>query len=283
LILFGLGLFINAFPIFHFSTIRIPGVLQRIALCYLFGSLIVLRCGLNGRILWLVGLLVSYWLMMRFIPVPGVGTGVLEPGNNFAAYVDSLFLSGHMWSYYTTWDPEGLVSTLPAIGTTLFGVLTGEWLRSSFSKHRKTAGMVLGGLLLLAMGAVLDRWLPINKSIWTSSFSVFMAGLTLLCLALFYWAMDVEGWVVWARPFTIFGMNSIAVYFLSEVLDTSLRFIQLELPNGYALSCRSYLFQNACHPQASAEFASFLYALGYVFSIFIIAWVMWKKRLFIKV
>ena len=122
-ILFALGVFVEIFPRFDLSTVRIPGVLQRIAVCYLFVSLIVLKTGLRGRILWLSGLLASYWLMMRFIPAPGVGAGVLEPGNNFAAWVDSHLLSGYMWSYYGgKWDPEGIVSTLPAIATTLFGV-----------------------------------------------------------------------------------------------------------------------------------------------------------------
>ncbi len=178
IILFALGLFINLFPAFHLSTIRIPGVLQRIALCYFFASLIVLKADLRGRILWLIGLLASYWLMMRFIPVPGIGAGVLEPGQNFAAWVDSHFLSGHMWSYYDgEWDPEGIVSTIPAIATTLFGVLTGQWLRSSLPERRKVAGMVCAGVVLLIAGYILDRWLPINKSIWTSTFSIFMAGL----------------------------------------------------------------------------------------------------------
>ena len=139
IILFALGLFVNIFPSFHLSTIRIPGVLQRIALCYFFASLIVLKAGLRGRILWLIGLLASYWLMMRFIPVPGIGAGVLEPGQNFAAWVDSHFLNGYMWSYYDgTWDPEGIVSTIPAIATTLFGVLDGTMAQVFFVRAQES-------------------------------------------------------------------------------------------------------------------------------------------------
>ena len=216
IILFTLGLFVNTFPTFELSTIRIPGVLQRIALCYFFASLIVLRAGLRGRILWLVGLLASYWLMMRFIPVPGVGTGVLEPGQNFAAWVDSHLLNGYMWSYYDgAWDPEGIVSTIPAIATTLFGVLTGQWLRSSASDRRKVAGMVCAGLVLLVAGTMLDRWLPINKSIWTSTFSIFMAGLALVCLAFFYWSIDMAGYPRWPKPLIVLGLNPISIYVLS--------------------------------------------------------------------
>jgi predicted acyltransferase len=283
MVLFALGLFVNTFPIFHLSTIRIPGVLQRIALCYFFASIIVLRHGLRGRVLWLIFLLSSYWLMMHFIPVPEIGAGVLEPGRNFAAYVDSLFLSGHMWSYYGTWDPEGLVSTLPAIGTTLFGVLTGDFLRSSVPGWRKAGAMLLAGVFLILTGLVLDRWLPINKSIWTSTFSIFMAGLSLVSFSLFYWVIDIKKTSLWARPLVIFGLNPITIYVCSEVLDKALRFIWLSVPNGYDLSCRSYLFRNYCAPVAPPETASLLYALGYVLSMFIIAWAMWKKGLFIRV
>lgn len=284
LILFALGLFINSFPIFHLSTIRIPGVLQRIALCYFFTSLIILKSNsIKRRIFWLVGLLASYWLMMRFIPVPGIGAGMLEPGKNFASYIDSLFLSGHMWSYYGTWDPEGLISTIPAIATSLFGALTGYWLRSLHAGRVIVAGMLGAGVFLIVLGALLDRWLPINKSIWTSTFSIFMAGIALCSFAPFYLLMDLWEYRRWARPLTILGVNPIAIYFLSEVLDTSLRFIHLSLPNGYALSCRSYLFQSVCAPNAAPEVASLLYGLGFVFSMFLIAWAMWRRRIFIKV
>jgi len=282
-ILFALGLFVNSFPIFHLSTIRIPGVLQRTALCYLFGSLIILRCGLRGRVLWLVALLGYYWLLMRFVPTPEIGAGVLEPGRNFAAYVDSLFLSGHMWSYYETWDPEGLISTLPAIGTTLFGVLTGQLLLSSLPGWKKTVYMILAGLLLVLTGTLLDPWLPINKSIWTSTFAIFMAGLSLITLALFYWIIDVKEFSLWAKPFVMLGLNPITIYVLSEVLDTALRFINLSIPNGYEVSCRSYLFRNYCAPIAHPELASLLYALGYLLPMFLIAWAMWRRRFFIKV
>ncbi len=282
-ILFALGLFVNSFPIFHLSTIRIPGVLQRIALCYFFASAITLRYGLRGRVLWLVALLSSYWLMMRFIPVPEIGAGVLEPGKNFAAYVDSLFFSGHMYSYYQTWDPEGLVSTLPAIGTTLLGVLTGDLLKSSLTNRQKTWIMILAGISMLAAGSILDRWLPINKSIWTSTFTIFMAGLSLVVLSLFYFVIDVKGVSEWARPFVIFGVNPIAIYFLSEVLDTALRFVDLSVPNGYEISCRAYLFRSYCDPIAPPAMASLLYAFGFVFSMFLIAWGMWRKKMIIRV
>lgn len=284
IILFALGLFVNAFPSFELSTLRIPGVLQRIALCYFFTSLIVLRAGLRGRILWLIGLLASYWLMIRFIPVPGVGAGVLEPGQNFAAWVDSHLLSGYMWSYYDgAWDPEGIVSTIPAIATTLFGVLAGQWLRSSSSDRRKVIGMVCAGLVLVIAGYMLDSWLPINKSIWTSTFSIFMAGLALVFLAFFFWSIDMAGYPRWPKPLIILGLNPITIYVLSIVLDTTLRSLNLAVSGGKEPACRFYLFKICYVPTTEAEIASLLYSLVILASMFLVAWIMWRKRIFIRI
>jgi predicted acyltransferase len=284
IILFALGLFVNAFPTFELSTLRIPGVLQRIALCYFFASLIVLRAGLRGCILWLIGLLASYWLMMQFIPVPGAGTGVLEPGQNFAAWVDSHLLKGYMWSYYDgAWDPEGIASTIPAIATTLFGVLTGQWLRSSFSDRRKVAGMVCAGLVLLIAGYMLDRWMPINKSIWTSTFSIFMAGLALVGLAFFHWSIDMAGFPRWPKPLVILGLNPITIYVLSIVLDTTLRSMNLAVSNRSETACRFYLFKICYVPTTESEIASLLYALVILTSMYLVAWIMWRRRIFIRI
>jgi predicted acyltransferase len=219
---------------------------------------------------------------MRLAPVPGIGTGVLEPGNNFAAYVDSLFLEGHMSPRYKTWDPQGLFSTIPAVGTTLFGVLAGNWLRSPESGPKKTVGMICAGAALLIVGMILDRWLPINKNIWTSTFSVLMAGLALLSLALFYWLIDVKGDKRWAMVFVIFGMNSIAIYFASEILDTSLESILLNTA-GSTMSLRAYLHGGSFAMLASQEIASLLFAIFAIVLMFLIAWMMWRREWFIKV
>lgn len=282
LILFGLGLFMNSYPIFHLSTLRIPGVLQRIALCYLFTSMIVRKCGPRGQAYWLFGLLASYWLMLRFVPTPGTAAGALEPGDNFVAYVDSLFLRGHAWVENGTQDPEGIVSTISAVGTTLFGALTGNWLRSPRSEREKTIGMICTGAALVALGAALAPYLPINKNLWTTTFSIFMAGLSLLSLASFYVLIDVAGYKRWATVFVAFGMNSIAIYFLSEILDTSLRFV-LHHAAGSTMILRTYLFRSVFAPLASPEGASLLFALSYVFLMFLIAWAMRRMGIIIKV
>ena len=283
IILFALGLFVNTYPAFDLSTMRIPGVLQRIAICYLAASLIVLKAGTRGRILWLIGLLVSYCLMMLFIPVPGLGAGVLEPGQNFAAWVDSLLLKGHMWSYYDgKWDPEGIISTIPAIATTLFGVLAGQLLRSSLPDRTKAARMICAGLILLVAGYTLSGWLPINKSLWTSTFSIFMAGLALMCLAFFHSLIDIADLSKWAKPLIILGLNPIAIYVMSIVLDTTLRSMNLAVSEG-SPNCPFYLFRTLCLPVATPEIVSLIYGSSNLICMFAVAWILWRRRIFIKV
>ncbi|MDE3058894.1 MAG: DUF5009 domain-containing protein [Bacteroidota bacterium] len=283
-IIFLLGLILNGAPFFDLSTIRIPGVLQRIAVCYFIVSLIVLFSRTRqARIFWLVGLLAVYWLMMKLIPVPGIGTGVLEPGKNFSAYIDSLFLSGHMYIYTKTWDPEGIVSTLPAIATTLFGVQTGYFLRSSRSNEEKTISMFVSGFVLLLLGVVLDMWLPINKNIWTSSYSIFTAGWALICLATFYWLIDVKGFKRWATPFVMLGMNAITVYFIGSLIGKISISVMLNQPDGKSIMLKTYIYQNFIAPLAVNPFhTSVLYAMMYVLGSFLLAWIMWKKQRFVK-
>ncbi len=285
LIIFGIGLFLAGFPSFNVATIRILGVLQRIAICYLVSSIVVLYGkGLRTQILWLVGLLLSYWLIMKLVPVPEIGTGVMERGKNLSAYVDRIFLSGHMWWQTKTWDPEGIVSTLPAVATTLFGVLTGHFLRGNLSKEEKTSWMFVAGNILLLTGATLDMWLPINKSIWTTSYSIFMAGWALVCFALFYWLIDVKGYKRWPTPFIILGMNAIAIYSLSEFIGklyTSV--IVFRQPDGTESSLQELIFKSLFLPLASPVNASLMFALCFLLFIFSLAWIMWKKKWFIRV
>lgn len=280
-ILFALGLFMSNYPAFRLSTFRIPGILQRIALCYFFTSLIVHKYGPRVQSYWLFGLLASYWLMMRFIPVPGVGVGLLEPGRNFASYVDSLFLKGHMSPYHVTWDPEGLVSTIPAIGTTLFGALCGNLLLSTMSQCKKAIIMICAGVALLFLGIILSLLLPLNKYLWTSTFSIFMAGLSFLFFSIFYYLIDVKGYKSWATVFVIFGMNSIAIYCLPEILDPLLRLVLYGMAD-LVMGLRSCLFRGFLLPFASPENISLLFGFSYVFLMFLIAWTLWKMRIFIK-
>lgn len=283
-IIFGLGLFLAGFPFFNLSIIRIPGVLQRIAVCYFIASLIVLYTkNIRTQVYWLAAFLISYWLMMKLIPVPEIGTGIMERGKNFSAYIDSIFLSGHMWGYTKTWDPEGIVSTLPAIATTLFGVMTGHYLRSQHSKEEKTAWMFVAGNILLFVGATLDMWLPINKSIWTTSYSIFMAGWALVCFAMFYWIIDVKGYKRWAKPFIIFGMNAITVFVISGLIGRLYgSVIKLNQPDGSEISLQGYIFRTFFLPLASPINASLIYAICFLLFLYLIAWIMWTRKWFLK-
>ena len=182
-------------------------MLQRIAIAYGAAAIIMLYSRTRTRVLWIAALLLGYWLLMRFIPVPGFGmpgrdVPLLHPDGNLAAYLDRKLMLGHLWE--PSRDPEGVLSTLPAIATTLCGVLTREWLRAKRTPKKKAAGMFLFGIAAIVAGELWGFWFPINKKLWTSSYVVFTAGCALLCLAICYWAIDIKlhrgGWT---KPFLI--------------------------------------------------------------------------------
>jgi len=164
IVLFALGLFLSGFPFFDLSSIRIPGVLQRIAVCYFFATVIFLHGNVKTQLVWAIGLMLLYWAAMEWFPVPDVGAGSFEKGSNFSAWVDSLFLQGHMWSQTKTWDPEGIFSTLPAISTTLFGVLTGQLLRRNIPPLEKVAQMLVYGNIAMVIGLSWHHWLPSTRA-----------------------------------------------------------------------------------------------------------------------
>ncbi|CUI06188.1 N-acetylglucosamine related transporter, NagX [Janthinobacterium sp. CG23_2] len=185
-IIFLIGLALNLVPGFDLSTVRIPGVLQRIAICTLLAAPIALYFSWRQQVLWIIGLLALYSVLMLWVPVPGIGAGVLEPGQDVGAWIDRLLLDGHLWPQSKTWDPEGLLSTIPALCSQLLGVLAGRWLLSSHSRTEQTVWMLLAGLALLWIGAMLDVVLmPINKSLWTPSFCLFMTGWALIVFSSF--------------------------------------------------------------------------------------------------
>ncbi|MEW6455873.1 MAG: DUF5009 domain-containing protein [Acidobacteriota bacterium] len=282
LILFFLGLFLHAFPNFNLSELRIPGVLQRIAICYLFASVIFLMMDKKGLILTTFGLLIIYWVLMKIVPVPGIGAGVLIPEGNLAAYIDNLVFHGHRL-YRGTWDPEGILSTLPAIGTVLFGVLTGIWLSSSISSLNKTVGMLAGGSLGIILGYIMNIWFPINKNLWTSSYVVLTAGLALVFLALIYWLCDVKGVRFWAKPSIVFGMNSIAVYFLSGILSRLLSIIKITLQDSTKISIHNWIYRNFFASWAGPFNGSLFFALSYVFFWLGIMTIFYRRKIFIKI
>src|SRR5258707_1103809 len=215
-LIFAIGLFLNGFPFFDLHTIRIMGVLQRIAVCYLAAGLLYLatmrrkitadkqaRVRANLGVIAGVALilLVGYWALMTFVPVPGYGAGNLGKEENLGAYIDRALMGGHLWSESKTWDPEGFLSTFPAIATALIGILAGEWMRSERSGTRKVLGLLIAGVVLMLVGRLLDPYFPINKNLWTSTYVLFTGGFAMLLLAPCYWILDLRGREKWATPF----------------------------------------------------------------------------------
>jgi predicted acyltransferase len=277
-ILFLLGMLGYSFPVPDPDTFRILGVLQRIAICYLCATAIYLTTGIRGQIAWIVGLLAGYWLLMFYAPVPGYGTGRLDIEGNFAHYIDRMVLGSHNYVNTKTWDPEGIVSTLPSIATCLMGILAGHLLAEHWPLTRKIQWLLCAGVALVALAYAGNPWLPINKSIWTSTFALLMSGIDCLLFAFFLWICDVQGRSGWFRPFLIMGMNAIVVYMASELGDIVLQ----KIPMG-GTTMRVWLYQTVFAPLASPMNASLLYALAYTFAMFLIALFLWRKKWFIRV
>jgi len=270
-ILFVFGLAIYAFPEFHLSSFRILGVLQRIAICYLIASLIYLYTGIRGQLIWTAALLAAYWLIMTLVPVPGYGAGRLDLDGNFAHYVDRIVLGHHNYSG-NTWDPEGIVSTLPAIATALLGIMAGHIIPLKRALSERVTWLFLTGNILIAIGLILDIWMPINKKLWTDSFTIFMAGLDFVLLAAFLWIVDHLGYQRFVKPFVIMGMNAITLYMISE--------FGAELLDMANLHPKIY---NFFLTMASPVNASLLYSVAFMLAIYVIGYVMYRRRWFLKI
>ena len=285
-IIFLIGLFLNGFPYFHLSTWRVAGVLQRIAIAYLAAAVITLYTKTRGIAIWIIGLLIGYWAVMRFVPVPGLGMPVtdiplLDKNANLASYLDQRFLPGAM--YEKTRDPEGILSTFPAIATALLGVLAGEWLGKSMAAAKKVSGMLGFGAVLIIAGQFWDVWFPINKKLWTSSFVLFTAGCALVCLAACYWITDLKQHRgAWTRPFVIFGSNAIAAYALAEIVSSLL--VSVPMHSGrHIVTLQEFIYRHAFRWITPPELRSLSYALVFVMLCWLpIAW-MYRKRIFLKV
>lgn len=281
-ILFVLGVLVYVYPAFDLGTQRILGVLQRIAICYLIAAAIYLTTEIRGQLPWIAGLLTVYWLLMAFVPVPGYGPGRLDVEGNFAHYVDRLVLGAHNYRSTKTWDPEGIVSTLPAIATTLFGIMAGHILRLKRTLAERTTWLFVAGNLLIAAGLVCDHWLPINKKLWTTSFSLFMAGLDFVLFAIFLWLVDGQGYKRVVKPLVIMGMNAIVVYLASEFLDEAFGWIRWT-SEGQTSTLHRWIFDNGFAPWLPPMDASLAYAIVYTLVIYLFAWAMYRRGWFVRV
>ncbi len=275
IILFMLGLFLNGYPYLDLGSIRIMGILQRIAICYLIASIIFIFTRIRTQIILLIAILIGYILLLEFDPILGFGAGHLELGHNIAQYVDTLLFNGHMLE--VAFDPEGIISTFGAIATVLFGGLIGEFLVEKRGEKKKFRIMLVCGIGLIAIGLVMNVWLFINKDLWTSTFAVVTAGLATLAFAILYFIVDIKKYQKWSIPFTIFGMNAITIYVLSSLLTRTLMIIQWnETP------LKNFIYDFYLHIVSPIN-ATLFVALTHVLFFYIIAYIMYRRKWFIKI
>jgi predicted acyltransferase len=281
ILLFALGLFLNLLPNhYHWDAYRIYGVLQRIAICYLACSLIYLHTSVKTQLLLFITLIVGYWYFITQIPMPGHVAEQLLMNSNWVGHIDQmLFASGHL--YTGAFDPEGGLSTLTAIATTLSGVLTGTFLLADLGKPQKCMSMCGIGVVLMILGWSWNFYFPINKALWTSSYVLWTSGISLCTFALCYMLIDIFQYTKWALPFKILGMNALFI-FVFHVLLLKLQFaIHVTLPQGRTGNLKEaisqYLF-GGFSPPNSALF----YALVFLFFNFLVVEFLYWRRIFIR-
>jgi len=288
LVLFALGMFLaipitpDRPPYVDFSIIRIPGVLQRLAVCYLFASLIFLKTRWRTQVIITLALLLVYWLLMTRLHAPGFATGDLTKEGSLASFVDRTVFGPHIWRQGKVYDPEGLLSSIPAIATALFGVLTGQWLRTSKSQFEKAAGMFVAGAVCVIIGWCWNPFFPINKSLWTSSYVFFTSGLALQFLALCYWIVDIKQYRRWAKPFIVFGVNAIALFVGTGIMARAMGLIKL--PWGERkISLQGWIFQKVFLASATPIHASLAYAICFILLWLGLMWILYARKIYIKV
>lgn len=281
LIIFLLGVFLNGFPFFHLSAIRIPGVLQRIAVCYFLASLIFIYTSWKTQTWLALALPIGYWVLMTQVAAPGFHAGDLTRQGSLASYLDRLLLAGHI--YKRDYDPEGILSTIPATATTLLGVLAGHWLRSARAALEKVAGMFVAGMCALGLGWIWNAWFPINKALWTSSYVFFTGGIALLFFAVCYWLIDIQNYRRWSKPFVIFGANALAVYFLSSIVGRMMALWHIARANGAPGNLKTFLVDHLFASWLTPMNASLFWAITYVLFWLAVLSVLYRKNIFIKV
>jgi predicted acyltransferase len=310
-IIFLLGLFLAWFPGFTWGAVagnaeptlwdrvvdrllhlRILGVLQRIALAYVAGALLTLWLRPRAQLAAAAALLVGYWALMMAVPVPGTGaTGlaaIAEPGATTAAWVDRLLLDwgrwgNHLWAQSRTWDPEGVLSTVPAVGTVVLGVLAGRWLGRAVPLAERLNGLFAVGALAMVAGLVWNWGFPINKSLWTSSYVVFTAGMGAVALATCMWLIEVRRVTWWTRPWIVFGMNPILAFLGSGLMARLIYSVISVEADGRRASLQSAIFQAAYAPWLAPRDASLAFALSFVLLWYLILLALHRRGIFLKV
>jgi predicted acyltransferase len=293
-----LGLVLNGFPLFDLANLRIPGVLQRIGLCFLFTGLVYLTvsgpspegeapepsaAALIGVI---AALMVSYWALMRFVPVPGYGTGRLDMVGNLGAYIDrSLMTTKHLWFWGgQMWDPEGLLSTMTATANMLLGVIAGLWMRTQQRDGSKTVGLLAVGIALMLAGLLLNPVIPINKKIWTDAFVLFSGGFSMAALALLHWLLDGvrgERWRGVCTPALVYGSNAVLGFALANMLNPLIGFVKLRDAAGQPTTINA-AFVASLDPLIGPWNASLAYAILFTLVVMAMLWPLYRRRIFLR-
>ena len=285
IILFGLAL--SAFPFYQwgpiegmadpsiaqriayrFAHLRIPGVLQRIGVVYIIAALLTLRGSLTRHVAIAAALLIGYWIVMTALPVPDHGIlGALvlhEPSMTMAAWSDRLLLNGHLWAATRTWDPEGVLSTVPAVGTAMLGVFAGRWIGTPRSLPERIAGLCVAGALAIAVGSMWGWVFPINKPLWTSSYVLFTGGMACLTLGVCMWVIDEHRVTGWTRPFVPFGINPMIAFVGSGLMARLIYTLWRVEYEGQVVSVQAAVYRSLYASWLAPRNASLLFALSFV-------------------
>ncbi len=292
----------NVVP-YNYGTLRIFGVLQRIAVCYLITSIIFLHTNWKQQVGISIVLLLGYWLLMTVIPVPGCEvTTINDKACNLAAYLDRLILTeNHIWRGGKVYDPEGILSTIPAIVTTISGVLAGTWLKggdrrqvtgdkttdlSLVTRHsspEKVSGLFFFGVTLLVLGLIWNSYFPMNKALWTSSYVLATTGIALLVLGCCYWLIDIKGYERWAWPFKVFGANALALFVFTGFFARMLSAYRVNGADGQLISIQKVVMQSVFLTVFSPIDASLAFAISFILLWLFLMWLLYRKRIYVKV
>ncbi|NOU16177.1 MAG: DUF5009 domain-containing protein [Bacteroidales bacterium] len=269
IVLIVLGIIYNGALSFDWP-IRFASVLARISLGWFFAALIVLHFKQRGQIIWIAGILLFYWAIMMLVPVPGIGAGVLTMDGNLSAYIDRLLLPGRLFD--TIMDPEGILSTIPAVATALLGAMTGFFLKDEslkLAKYKKGITLFIGGVALVLIAVLWNEVFPINKKMWTSSFVFCAGGLSLIFLSIFYLIIDAFEYRKWAFPLVVIGMNSITIYLCQPAFSGFSAF------KDFAFSGIIHLFSSPVQPIIDAS--------AYLLTGWLVLYFLYRNKIFLKV
>ena len=284
--IFVIYLFLAYSGIEAYQDVRLPGVLQRIGIVYFIISLLYLKTTQKTQLIVASTILLGYWVIMTLISVPGIGLANLEKGTNLASWIDSILLKDHVWAVTKTWDPEGILSTIPAIASGIIGLLIGQLLNRPLPKLEIAKRMGIAGIILIILGLLWSIVFPLNKSLWTSSFVLYTSGLAILSLTLFYYVIDIENYKKWTKLFLVWGVNPMIVFFFSEIIPQGLEMIQFQNPEipSEQINLQNYLYSFWIAPVFNNPMtASLAGALIYVTIWSLILGLFYKHKLIFKV